>query len=118
MARARETRLSLANIAAIPKNLRKMQQKFNEFKERSVEEMNVLRQENSRLGRKLEAEGVADKGKQKEILYDPYTTQKTSPCVVTLLDTEEVNKYNPTRQDNGDDKLLRTTQSKMPTPFH
>jgi len=43
MARARETRLSLANIAAIPKNLRKMQQKFNEFKERSVEEMNVLR---------------------------------------------------------------------------
>jgi len=36
--------------------------------------MDALRQENLRVKRKVKAEGVVDKGKEKEILNDPYMT--------------------------------------------
>lgn len=74
MVETREARPSLENIAAILENQFKMQQEFVEFKKKSVEEMDALRQENLRVKRKVKAEGVVDKGKEKEILNDPYMT--------------------------------------------
>jgi len=55
-----------------------MQQEFAEFRKRSVKEMDVIRQENSRLKRKVEAEGINAKGKDKETPNDLYMAHKTS----------------------------------------
>ena len=75
------------DLAAILDGQAKMQQELADLKKRSVEEMEALRQENSRLRQKIEADPNL-KGKAKE----------TSEAVKspTFQPTEEESEYNPT----------------------
>ncbi|XP_027932942.1 extensin-like [Vigna unguiculata] len=64
-----------------------MQQELADLKKRSTDEMEALRQENSRLKRKIEADPT-QKGKAKE------TSEDTKSSV--FQPTEEESEYNPT----------------------
>lgn len=72
------SRPSPAHIAAMLEAQMKMQQKFTEFNKRSAEEMNALRHENARLRRKVEAEGVTNKGKDKKNPENARSMQKVA----------------------------------------
>ena len=91
------------DLAAILDGQAKMQQELADLKKRSVEEMEALRQENSRLRRKIEADPDL-KGKAKE----------TSEAVkfLTFQPTEEENEYNPTPH------TFTTTQQTPVTSTH
>jgi len=67
-----------------------MQQEFVEFKKRSADEMEVLRQENSRLRRRIEIEATNDKDKEEEIHVD----LKTPLCNMTEEESELYPSYN------------------------
>jgi len=75
------------DLAAILDGQAKMQQELADLKKRSADEMEALRQENSRLRRKIEVDPT-QKGKAKE----------TSDVVgsPTFQPTEEESEYNPT----------------------
>jgi len=75
------------DLAAILDGQAKMQQVLADLKKRSAEEMEALRQENSRLRRRIEAD-LNLKGKAKE----------TSEAVKSpaFQPTEEESEYNPT----------------------
>ena len=75
------------DLAAILDDLAKMQQELADLKKRSAEEMEALRQENSRLKRRIEVDPNL-KGKAKE----------TSEAVKSpaFQPTEEESEYNPT----------------------
>jgi len=75
------------DLAAILDGQAKMQQELADLKKRSVEEMEALKQENSRLRRRIEADPNL-KGKAKE----------TSEAVKSpaFQPTEEESEYNPT----------------------
>jgi len=75
------------DLATILDGQAKMQQELANLKKRSVNEMEALQQENSRLRRKIEA-GPTQKGKAKE-------TSETTKSPV-FQPTEEENEYNPT----------------------
>jgi len=63
---------SILNLAVILEGQAKMQQELADLKKRSIDEMEALRHENSRLRRKIEAD-FTQKGKGKEVLDDPKT---------------------------------------------
>jgi len=65
-----------------------MQRKFVEYKKRTTEEMDALRQENARLKRKVEG---GDKGKEKE------NPQNTTFVQKTTLEIEEGSGNNNTK---------------------
>jgi len=75
------------DLAAILDGQVKMQQELADLKKRSVEEMEALKQENSRLKKRIEADANL-KGKAKE----------TSEAVKSpaFQPTEEESEYNPT----------------------
>ena len=75
------------DMATILDGQAKMQQELVDLKKRSADEMEALRQENSRLRRKIEAD-PNQKGKAKET-----SEAARSP---TFQPTEEENEYNPT----------------------
>jgi len=75
------------DLAAILNGQTKMQQELADLKKRSADEMEVLRQENSCLRRKIEADPTL-KGKAKEA-----SEAARSP---TFQPTEEESEYNPT----------------------
>ena len=75
------------DLAAILDGQAKMQQELADLKKRSADEMEVLRQENSRLRRKIEVDPTL-KGKAKEV-----SKAVRSP---TFQPTEEESEYNPT----------------------
>jgi len=91
------------DLAAILDGQAKMQQELADLKKRSVEEMEALRQENSRLRRRIEADANL-KGKTKE----------TSEVVKspTFQPTEEESEYNPTPH------TFTTTQQTPVTSTH
>jgi len=94
------------DLAAILDGQAKMQQELADLKKRSVEEMEALRQENSRLRRRIEADPNL-KGKAKE----------TSKAVKSpaFQPTEEESEYNPTPH------TFTTTQQipyNIPTTLH
>jgi len=74
------------DLAAILDGHAKMQQELADLKKRSTDEMEALRQENSRLRRKIEADPTL-KGKAKEA-----SKAVRSP---TFQHTEEESEYNP-----------------------
>jgi len=97
-----------SDLAAILDGQAKMQQELTDLKKRSADEMEALRQENSRLKRKIEADPT-QKGKAKET-----SEAAGSP---TFQPTEEKSEYNPTPH------TFTTTQqtpilSAHPTHFH
>jgi len=63
---AKEAELSQVHLVAILEGQTEMQQEFVEFRKRSTEEIEALRQKNSCLKRKVEAEIVTDKAKEKD----------------------------------------------------
>ena len=75
------------DLAAILEGQAKMQQELANLNQRNVDEMEALRQENSRLRRKIEADSTL-KGKAKEA-----SEAARSP---TFQPIEEENEYNPT----------------------
>jgi len=75
------------DLAAILDGQAKMQQELADLKKRSIDEMEALRQENSRLRRKIEADPTL-KGKAKEA-FEAARSPAFQP-------TEEENEYNPT----------------------
>jgi len=75
------------DMAVILDGQAKMQQELADLKKRSVDEMEALRQENSRLKRKIEADPT-QKGKAKKA-----SKAVRSP---TFQPTEEESEYNPT----------------------
>jgi len=75
------------DLAAILDGQAKMQQELADLKKRSADEMEVLRQENSRLRRKIEVDPTL-KGKAKEA-----SEAARSPA---FQPTEEESEYNPT----------------------
>jgi len=75
------------DLAALLNSQVKMQQELTNLKKRNVDEMEVLRQENSRLRRKIEADPNL-KGKAKET-----SEAVRSPA---FQPTEEESEYNPT----------------------
>ena len=75
------------DLAAILDGQAKMQEELADLKKRSADEMEVLRQENSRLRRKIEVDPTL-KGKAKE------TSEATRSS--TFQPTEEESEYNPT----------------------
>ncbi|XP_017442779.1 uncharacterized protein LOC108347848 [Vigna angularis] len=66
-----------------------MEQDFMEFKKRSVEKIDALKQKNGKLERKIEVEGVIDKSKEKEILDNNNSVHKTVYCVCTDNETKK-----------------------------
>jgi len=74
------------DLAALLDGQAKMQQELTDLKKRSVDEMEALRQENSRLRRKIEADPNL-KGKTKET-----SKAARSPA---FQPTEEESEYNP-----------------------
>jgi len=75
------------NLAAILEGQAKMQQELTDLKKRNADEMEALRQENSRLRRKIEVDPTL-KGKAKEA-----SKAARSPA---FQPTEEESEYNPT----------------------
>jgi len=75
------------DLAAILDGQAKMQQELADLKKRSADEMEALRQENSHLRRKIEADPNM-KGKAKET----FEVARSS----TFQPTEEESEYNPT----------------------
>jgi len=75
------------DLAAVLDGQAKMQQELANLKKRSADEMEVLRQENSRLRRKIEVDPTL-KGKTKE-------ASETARSL-TFQPTEEESEYNPT----------------------
>ena len=96
------------DLAAILDGQAKMQQELADLKKRNADEMEALRQENSRLRQKIEADPT-QKGKAKET--------SNAAGSLTFQPTEEENEYNPTLH------TFTTTQqnpilSAHPTHFH
>ena len=91
------------DLAAILDDQAKMQQEFTDLKKRSAEEMEALRQENSRLRRRIEADPNL-KGKAKE------TSEAMKSLAFQL--TEEESEYNPTPH------TFTTTQQTPVTSTH
>jgi len=79
---------STSDLAAILEGQAKMQQELADLKKRSADEMEALRQENSWLRRKIEADPTR-KGKAKE------TSEATNSP--TFQPSEEESQYNPTQ---------------------
>jgi len=75
------------DLVAILEGQAKMQQELADLKKRSVDEMEALQQENSRLRRKIEADQT-QKGKAKEA-YEAVWSPAFQP-------TEKESEYNPT----------------------
>jgi len=91
------------DLAAILDGQMKMQQEIADLKKRNAEEMEALKQENSRLRRKIEAEADL-KGKAKEA-----SEAVKSPA---FQPTEEESEYNPTPH------TFTSTQQTPPTTTH
>jgi len=75
------------NLATILEGQAKMQQELVDLEKRSADEMEALRQENSRLIRKIEVD-LTQKGKGKELLEDPKSS--------VYQPSQEESEYNPT----------------------
>jgi len=90
------------DLAAILDGQAKMQQELADLKKRSAEEMEALRQENSRLRRRIETDPNL-KGKAKETFE-----AAKSP---TFQPTEEESEYNPTPH-------TFTTTQQTPVTYH
>ena len=88
------------DLAAVLDGQAKMQQELANLKKRSADEMEVLRQENSRLRRKIEVDPTL-KGKTKE-------ASETARSL-TFQPTEEESEYNPTPH-------IFTTTQQTPIP--
>jgi len=103
------------DLAAILEGQSKMQQELADLKKRNAEEMEALRQENSRLRRKIEVDPT-QKGKGKESSEDP-----RSPA---YQPNEEESEYNPTphtfttTQQTPIISTLHTTILAPPTTNH
>jgi len=94
---------STLDLAAILDGQAKMQQELADLKKRSADEMEALRQENSRLRRRIEADPNL-KGKAKE------TSEAAKSSAFQL--TEEESEYNPTPH------TFTTTQQTPVTSTH
>ena len=91
MVGAKEGGPSQVNLVAILEGQAKMHLEFMEFKNRSVIEMEALKQQNSQLKRKIDVEAAHNQMKEKEILVD----SKNPLYANSTLFAEEESEYNP-----------------------
>lgn len=67
MIREKEARFSVVDIVPILEAQVKIQQEFVEFKKRTTQEMDALREENARLKRRVHVEVMTSKENEKKI---------------------------------------------------
>lgn len=84
-----------------------MKHEFTEFKKKSIEETNALRQEQIRLKRRMEVE---DKGKKKEATKNVVSVHKISSQVHTINENEGESGYNTTPKTRGETNTSLTVE--------
>lgn len=82
--RSKDAVINQVDLVAILEGQAKMQQEFTEFKKCSADEMKAMRQENSRLKRKIKM-NVAHNGKEKEVPKLPCAGQLKKKVSTTQL---------------------------------
>lgn len=75
------------------------------FKKKSVKEIDALWQENVGLRRKVEAKGVTDKGKEKEIIENGGSVHKVTSLLRVMREAEK----------ESDDKIGGATNNSLAT---